>query len=125
MRIAFFLAAALVAPGLADSTADRAAAHRQMQGVWSFDGTCSSGYGMGLRADGSAWHDEGGSGMWTLRSPTQLVLIIAVSEMGSDEPPSGPAGLLEYTVSNFDAAAGTMTLTERDGTIIHALRCPP
>lgn len=123
MRAAILLAAVLTGPAQAGPEADLAAAHLAMQGVWSFDGTCGSGYGMGLRADSTAFHDEGGSGMWTLTSPTQLVLVIAYVELGSEEPHRGPADLIEYTVSAFDGAAGTMTLTERDGTVIHALRC--
>ncbi len=58
-------------------------------GTWSFDGSCASGDGMGLAADGSAFFDEWGQGTWRLDAQNRVVLDLRRQEMGVDEPDGG------------------------------------
>lgn len=52
-------------------------------GTWSFDGTCASGWGMGLAPDGEVWFDEWGHGLWVLEGET-IRMILQESEPGSE-----------------------------------------
>lgn len=51
-------------------------------GTWSFDGSCASGYGMGLQANGEQWFDEWGQGLWALDGD-KIRLIVRDVEMGT------------------------------------------
>ena len=53
-------------------------------GTWRFDGTCASGWGMGLVADGEVWFDEWGQRLWVLEGDT-IHMILQESEAGSEE----------------------------------------
>lgn len=56
-------------------------------GVWSFDGTCASGDGMALAADGNARFDEWGEGLWAESADGgRLFLILKVMEPGLENP---------------------------------------
>jgi hypothetical protein len=78
-------------------------------GVWSFDGSCASGDGMILAADGSASFDEGGEGHWRL-TDNRLVLELQVREMGDENAtPERFDYALQVTRLDADHLAGTLT----------------
>ena len=58
------------------SAQDRPTLSREfLTGTWSFDGTCASGWGMGLAADGEVWFDEWGQGLWVLEGDTIHMIL--------------------------------------------------
>ena len=67
--------------------------HETIIGTWSFDGSCASGDGMGLRADNTAFYDEWGSGTWSINRQNQIVLDLTRREMGVEEAPGEPVTL--------------------------------
>ena len=94
-------------------------------GTWSFDRSCASGDGMGLRADGVAGYDEWGTGTWAIADNNRVVLTLQ-----RDEPGVGPTG--ETVIYNIDIAAPVTddligNLARPDGSEprgINARRCP-
>ena len=67
------------------SAQDRPTLNREfLVGTWSFDGTCASGWGMGLAPDGEVWFDEWGHGLWVLENDT-IRMILQESEPGSEQ----------------------------------------
>ena len=83
LRLSAAATAAAVALGLATPVFGETPTRDYFIGLWSFDGTCASGYGMGLSADGAAWFDEWGGGLWILDGGA-IRMILQESEMGSD-----------------------------------------
>lgn len=67
--------------------------HETVIGTWSFDGSCASGDGMGIGADGAAFYDEWGTGTWSINRRNQLVLNLLQREMGVEEDPGTPVTL--------------------------------
>ncbi len=111
LRFAFCAAAFLAAcgqpaqqqtatPASAPSAAARAESppvprldHETVIGTWSFDGSCASGDGMGINADGDAFYDEWGTGRWSINRQNQLVLELVRREPGVIEDPGAPVTL--------------------------------
>jgi hypothetical protein len=88
------------APATPTSAAPSAAApsaprldHETIIGTWSFDGSCASGDGMGLRADNSAFYDEWGTGTWSINRQNQVVLALMRREPGVETTPGEPVTL--------------------------------
>jgi hypothetical protein len=94
----------------------------QYVGIWSFDGTCASGDGMTLNADGTAGFDEWGTGTWAeARDGKRIVLILrGFEEMGA---PANAVILKELRVDSHskDKLAGAFL---DDGREISARLCP-
>lgn len=67
--------------------------HQTIIGTWSFDGSCASGDGMGLRADNTAFYDEWGTGAWSINRQNQIVLDLVRREMGVTNDPGEPVTL--------------------------------
>jgi len=67
--------------------------HQTIIGTWSFDGSCASGDGMGLRADNTAFYDEWGTGTWSINRQNQIVLDLVRREMGVENAPGEPVTL--------------------------------
>ncbi len=88
-------------------------------GLWSFDGTCASGWGMGLQADGAVWYDEWGSGLWILQDDT-IRMILQESEMGMDEVLDVLPLTIEIETADKDGFTGRYL---EDGEPVTATRC--
>ena len=91
-------------------------------GTWSFDGTCASGDGMMLKADGKATYDEWGSGLWAIAdNGARLVLI--VEEISDEADRRGQAEMIEFR--NVQRSGPMLWMTRAsDGVKIKAKRCP-
>jgi hypothetical protein len=91
-------------------------------GTWSFDGSCASGDGMSLNADGSAGFDEWGTGTWaTSEDGKRIILILrGFEEMGA---PANGVVLKELAVESqsTDHLAGKFLDDNRE---ISARLCP-
>jgi len=97
--------------------------HETVIGTWSFDGSCASGDGMGISADGSAFYDEWGTGSWRINPQNQLVLDLMRREMGVEDDPGEP---LTLTIDVRGASEEALELEIRgDDTprVVTALRC--
>ncbi|MCE9523702.1 MAG: hypothetical protein K8S25_14885 [Alphaproteobacteria bacterium] len=92
-----------------------------LAGTWSFDGSCASGDGMTLEANGKAGFDEWGLGLWALADKgTRLVLI--VEDVTEEADRKKVAQLIEYRVS--EGAGVKMTLVRlSDNATLHAVKC--
>ncbi len=88
-------------------------------GLWSFDGTCASGWGMGLQADGAVWYDEWGSGLWLLQDGA-IRMILQESEMGVDEVLGVLPLTIEIETVEKDGFTGRYV---EDGEAVTATRC--
>lgn len=105
---------------LAFATAPAPAA-AQFTGTWSFDGSCASGDGMTLQADGKASYDEWGDGLWALADKGTRLVIIA-QDIREDADRRKVAELIEFKVDN--QSAGKLALTRAsDGAKITAVKC--
>jgi hypothetical protein len=79
-----------------------------IEGIWSFDGSCASGDGMILGADGAASLDEGGEGQWRL-ADNRLLLSLQVREMGDENAtPQNFEYTLQVARLDADHLAGTL-----------------
>lgn len=97
-------------------------------GTWSFDRTCASGDAMTLARDGRAGFDEWGLGMWAVDAHQRIVLILRVTEPGTDEDPLAERRVLVFTprASVTDDLQGQLA-TSRPGEAVrevNAKRCP-
>jgi hypothetical protein len=78
--------------------------HQTIIGTWSFDGSCASGDGMGLRADNTAFYDEWGTGTWSINRQNQIVLDLVRREMGIENAPGEPVTLtIDVSASSEEA----------------------
>ena len=100
---------------------ERLTGRSNFAGTWSFDGTCMSGYGMVLHADGKASYDEWGTGLWaTADSGTRLVLIVEDISEGADRRKE--AEIIEFR--DVSRIGPTLRLTRTsDRAEIKAKRC--
>ncbi len=98
--------------------------HETVIGTWSFDGSCASGDGMGIHADGSAGYDEWGTGTWSINRQNQLVLDLIQREMGVEEDPGTPV-TLTIDVRGASEEALEIVVNGGDGEPreVTALRC--
>lgn len=93
-------------------------------GTWSFDGSCASGDGMGLAADGGAFYDEWGSGTWRIDARNQLVLDLMQREMGVEDDPGRPVRLRLDVRGHSDEALELEISGDGDPPrVVTALRC--
>lgn len=94
-----------------------------LAGAWSFDGSCASGDGMVLKADGKASYDEWGDGLWALAdSGKRLVLI--VEDISEEAHRHKAATLVEFKITR--GLGGTLVLTRlSDNAKINAMKCKP
>ena len=115
---------ALFAGGFALAFADSslaAGAPGSFVGSWSLDGTCASGDGMSLSADGKASYDEWGAGLWALADKgTRVVLIVEGITEEADRRKT--ATLVEFKVTG-EAGNKLMLTRLSDGAKIVAVRC--
>lgn len=90
-------------------------------GTWSFDGTCASGDGMVLAADGKATYDEWGTGLWAIaENGARLVLI--VEEVSEEADRRKEAEMIEFRDVSRSGPILWMTRAS-DGAKIKAKRC--
>ncbi len=98
--------------------------HETIIGTWSFDGSCASGDGMGLSADGSAFYDEWGSGTWRLNRQDQIVIDLVRREMGLENDPGEPVTLtIDVRASSDEALEIVITGASERPREATALRC--
>jgi hypothetical protein len=101
---------------------ERTTGRAYFAGTWSFDGTCMSGDGMVLAADGKASYDEWGTGLWaTADSGTRLVLI--VEDVSEEADRRKQAEMIEFRDVSRTGPVLRLTRTS-DGAAIKAKRCP-
>lgn len=105
---------------LAAATAPAASA-AQFAGTWSFDGSCASGDGMTLQADGKASFDEWGDGLWALADKGTRLVIIA-EDIREDSDRRKVAELIEFKIETQSAGKLALTRTS-DGAKINAVKC--
>ncbi len=92
-----------------------------LAGVWSFDGTCASGDGMSLKADGKASYDEWGAGLWALADKGGRIILI-VEDITEEADRRKVATLVEFRITG--GAGNTMMLVRlADGAKINAVKC--
>jgi hypothetical protein len=95
--------------------------HSFFAGTWSFDGTCASGDGMTLKADGKASFDEWGDGLWaSAEDGKRLVLIL--EDIREDADRRTQAEMIEFRGVLRTGSQLTMTRAS-DGAKIKATRC--
>lgn len=98
--------------------------HETIIGTWSFDGSCASGDGMGLQADGSAFYDEWGTGRWSINRQNQVVLDLVRREMGIENAPGEPVQLtIDVRASSEEALEITVNGADEAPRETDALRC--
>lgn len=96
--------------------------HSFFAAIWSFDGTCASGDGMTLKADGKATYDEWGSGLWASAEDGKRLVLI-VEDITEEADRKREAQLIEFRDVLRTGAQLTMTRMS-DGAKIKAKRCP-
>ena len=98
--------------------------HETIIGTWSFDGSCASGDGMGLRADNTAFFDEWGSGTWSINRQNQIVLDLMRREPGVEDAPGEPVTLtVDVNASSEEALEVVISGEGVAPREITALRC--
>jgi hypothetical protein len=98
--------------------------HETIIGTWSFDGSCASGDGMGLRADNTAFYDEWGTGTWSINRQNQIVLDLVRREMGVEEAPGEPVKLtIDVRASSDEALELVINGAGEEPREATALRC--
>jgi hypothetical protein len=125
MRGVAVAVAALALAGTAQANMlppERTTPHSFFAATWSFDGTCASGDGMTLRADGKAGYDEWGSGLWASAEDGKRLVLI-VENISEDADKSKGAELIEFRDILRTGYLLTMTRAS-DGAKIKAKRCP-
>jgi hypothetical protein len=90
-------------------------------GSWSFDGSCASGYGMRLAADGKASYDEWGQGLWALADDGKRIVLV-VEDISEEADRRKVAELVEFRIT---AGMGNKMSLLRlsDGAKIEAVKC--
>jgi hypothetical protein len=101
---------------------ERTTPHSFFAGVWSFDGSCASGDGMTLKADGKASYDEWGSGLWASAEDGKRLVLI-VEDITEEADRKKEAQLIEFRDILRTGYLLTMTRAT-DGAKIKAKRCP-
>lgn len=101
---------------------ERTTPHSYFAATWSFDGTCASGDGMTLKADGKAGYDEWGSGLWASAEDGKRLVLI-VEDITEEADRKKEAQLIEFRDILRTGYQLTMTRTS-DGAKIKAKRCP-
>jgi len=110
--------------GRAQSPAPPRLGHETVIGTWSFDGSCASGDGMGINADGTAFYDEWGTGTWTINRQNQLVLDLVRREMGVEEDPGEPVRLtVDVQASSEEALEVVVNAAGETPREVTAMRC--
>lgn len=100
----------------------RTPAHVQLPGTWSFDGSCASGFGMTLTADGKASYDEWGEGLWAAADNESRIVIIA-EDITEEADRHKTAQLIEFRV--VAAMNDKLSLVRMsDGKKFEAVKCP-
>jgi hypothetical protein len=98
--------------------------HETIIGTWSFDGSCASGDGMGLRADNTAFYDEWGTGTWSINRQNQIVLDLVRREMGVEEDPGEPVQLtIDVRASSDEALEVVVNGAGEEPREATAMRC--
>jgi hypothetical protein len=98
--------------------------HQTIIGTWSFDGSCASGDGMGLRADNTAFYDEWGTGTWSINRQNQIVLDLLRREMGVEEDPGEPVTLtIDVRASSDEALEVVVNGAGEEPRETTAMRC--
>jgi hypothetical protein len=98
--------------------------HETIIGTWSFDGSCASGDGMGLRADNTAFYDEWGTGTWSINRQNQIVLDLVRREMGVEEAPGEPVTLtIDVRASSEEALEVVVNGAGEEPRETTAMRC--
>lgn len=98
--------------------------HETIIGTWSFDGSCASGDGMGLRADNTAFYDEWGTGTWSINRQNQIVLDLVRREMGVEEDPGEPVTLtIDVRASSDEALEVVVNGAGEEPRETTAMRC--
>jgi hypothetical protein len=101
---------------------ERTTPHSFFAATWSFDGTCASGDGMTLKADGKAGYDEWGAGLWASAEDGKRLVLI-VEDITEEADRKREAQLIEFRDILRTGAQLTMTRAS-DGAKIKARRCP-
>ena len=98
--------------------------HETIIGTWSFDGSCASGDGMGLRPDNTAFYDEWGTGTWSINRQNQIVLDLVRREMGVEDAPGEPVTLtVDVRASSEEALEVVINGAGEEPRETTALRC--
>ncbi len=98
--------------------------HETIIGTWSFDGSCASGDGMGLRADNTAFYDEWGTGTWSINRQNQIVLALMRREMGVEDAPGEPVTLtIDVRASSDEALEVVVNGAGEEPRETTAMRC--
>jgi hypothetical protein len=98
--------------------------HETIIGTWSFDGSCASGDGMGLRPDNTAFYDEWGTGTWSINRQNQIVLDLMRREMGVEDTPGEPVKLtIDVRASSEEALELVINGAGEEPRETTALRC--
>ena len=98
--------------------------HETIIGTWSFDGSCASGDGMGLRADNTAFYDEWGTGTWSINRQNQIVLDLMRREMGVEDDPGEPVTLtIDVRASSDEALEVVVNGAGEEPRETTAMRC--
>jgi hypothetical protein len=98
--------------------------HETIIGTWSFDGSCASGDGMGLRADNTAFYDEWGTGAWSINRQNQIVLDLVRREMGVEDAPGEPVTLtIDVRASSDEALEVVVNGAGEEPREVTAMRC--
>lgn len=100
-------------------------ARAALVGTWSFDGSCASGDGMGLDADGNAFFDEWGQGTWRIDAQNRVVLDLQRQEMGVDEPNGEPVTMtINVAAPVGDTLQAQINTPGESPRNVTARRCP-
>jgi hypothetical protein len=98
--------------------------HETIIGTWSFDGSCASGDGMGLRPDNTAFYDEWGTGTWSINRQNQIVLDLMRREMGVEDAPGEPVTLtIDVRASSDEALEVVVNGAGEEPRETTAMRC--
>ena len=92
----------------------------ELLGVWSFDGTCASGWGMGLSANGEVWFAEWGQGLWVVDRDAILMLLRA-GEMGDSDGPT--VSVIVLRIDDYQGDRFSGILIDSGQHDIEATRC--
>lgn len=97
--------------------------HETVIGTWSFDGSCASGDGMGVDADGSAFYDEWGTGNWRINPQNQLVLALVRREMGVTTGGEPVTLTINVVGASEEALELEIAGADAEPRLVTALRC--
>jgi hypothetical protein len=113
------------APGVAQSDEPGAPRldHQTVIGTWSFDGSCASGDGMGVDADGSAFYDEWGTGNWRITPQNQLVFDLVRREMGATTGGEPVTLTINVTGASEEALELEIAGADAEPRVVTAMRC--